>query len=124
MGPWTISVCAECGCHDTVPGTGFCAECSGDEWTFLEAVPSTAHRGAVDALRELHAAGLELAPPEGPAQPVLFHVVKAEDYDRLWEFAFGDAPEWEKANATLKHRVRELEAENERLREALTREGA
>jgi hypothetical protein len=32
-----------------------------------------------------------------------------------------DAPEWEKANCTLKHRVREVEAENERLREALRR---
>lgn len=29
----------------------------------------------------------------------------------LHRFAFGDAPEWERANATFKHRVRELEAE-------------
>lgn len=29
--------------------------------------------------------------------------------ERLREFAFGGAPEWERANCTLKHRVRELE---------------
>lgn len=38
------------------------------------------------------------------------HALRAEN-ERLRAFAFGDAPEWEKANATLKHRVRELEAE-------------
>jgi hypothetical protein len=37
-------------------------------------------------------------------------VVRADEVERLRQFAFGDAPEWEKANATLKHRVRELEA--------------
>jgi hypothetical protein len=42
-----------------------------------------------------------------------------QDNLRLRAFAFGDAPEWEQANCTLKHRIRELEAEVERLKEAL-----
>jgi cell division protein FtsB len=46
--------------------------------------------------------------------PPLIEVV--EENERLRAFAFGDAPEWEKANATLKHRVRELEAEVAELR--------
>ena len=33
-----------------------------------------------------------------------------DEIERLRKFAFGPAPEWERANATLKHRVRELEA--------------
>lgn len=36
--------------------------------------------------------------------------LEAENLE-LRNFAFGDAPEWKKANSTLKHRVRELEAE-------------
>jgi hypothetical protein len=36
--------------------------------------------------------------------------LRAEN-ERLRAFAFGDAPDWKRANATLKHRVRELEAE-------------
>ena len=42
-----------------------------------------------------------------------------EENERLRAFAFGPAPEWEQANATLKHEARGLRAEVERLREAL-----
>lgn len=40
--------------------------------------------------------------------------------ERLRAFAFGAAPEWVRANATLKHCVRERETERDRYREALT----
>jgi hypothetical protein len=39
------------------------------------------------------------------------------ELERVKAFAFGDAPEWVQANSTLKHRVRELEAEAGELRE-------
>jgi hypothetical protein len=45
-------------------------------------------------------------------------VLEAEN-ERLQEFLLGPAPEWEQANTTLKHRVREVEGQLADTREAL-----
>lgn len=61
-------------------------------------------------LRDLaHPTLMEVVPAKQPEEKLTYEAL-VEENERLRAFAFGDAPEWERANASLKHRVRELEA--------------